>query len=158
MSTDGTWCQVRKFVGSQLWSTTYRIKKAECYEVPMDASPSLSNHTRSARFDSNDKDDTSATGLTTIDTHSSSHTHTSTVPDHRRCLTSAHPTTSARCCLFSSFSFQYRYQPYILTISMQPARPGRRAQMTHRHTLHSAIPRGLCIVLVYPSRPCHYKR
>ena len=55
-SSDGTWCQVRKFVGSQLWSTTYRIKKAECYEVPMDASPSLSNHTPSARFDSNDKD------------------------------------------------------------------------------------------------------
>lgn len=27
-STDGTWCQVREFVGSQLWSTTYRIKKA----------------------------------------------------------------------------------------------------------------------------------
>ena len=41
MSTDGTWCQVRKFVGSQLWSTTYHIKKAECCEVPMDASPSL---------------------------------------------------------------------------------------------------------------------
>ena len=99
-----------------------------------------------------------ATGLTTIDTYSSSHTHTSTVPDHRRCLTSAHPTTSAHCCLYSSFSFQYRYQPYILTISMQPARPGRRAQMTHRHSLHSAIPRGLCIVLVYPSRPCHYER
>jgi len=57
-STDGTWCQVRKFVGSQLWSTTYRIKKAECYKVPMDASP-LSNHTRSARFDNNDEDDTS---------------------------------------------------------------------------------------------------
>ena len=57
-STDGTWCQVRKFVGSLLWSTTYRIKKAERYEVPMDASPSLSNRTRSARFDSNDEDDT----------------------------------------------------------------------------------------------------
>ena len=59
MSTDGTWCQVRKFIGSKLWSTTYRIKKVECYEVPMDGSPSLSNHMCSARFDSNDENDTS---------------------------------------------------------------------------------------------------
>ena len=36
MSMDGAWCQYRKFVGSQLRSTTYGIKKAECYKVPMD--------------------------------------------------------------------------------------------------------------------------
>ena len=30
--------------------------------------------------------------------------------------------------------------------------------MTHTHSPHSTIPRGLCIVLVYPSRPFHYKR
>ena len=37
---DGAWCQVTKFVGSQLRGTTYRFKKGECYKVPMDASPS----------------------------------------------------------------------------------------------------------------------
>ena len=30
--------------------------------------------------------------------------------------------------------------------------------MTHTQLPHSAIPRGFCIVLVYPSRPCHYDR
>lgn len=30
-STDGAWCQVRKFVGSQLRSTSFRIRKAEFY-------------------------------------------------------------------------------------------------------------------------------
>ena len=30
--------------------------------------------------------------------------------------------------------------------------------MTHTQLPHSAIPRGFCIVLVYPSRPCHYER
>ena len=59
MSIDGAWCQYRKFVGSQLRSTTYRIKKAECYKVPMDASPSLPHHMSSARFNTDDEDDTS---------------------------------------------------------------------------------------------------
>ena len=43
---DGAWCQVRKFVGSQLRSTTYRFKKAECYKVRMDPSPSPCHITR----------------------------------------------------------------------------------------------------------------
>ena len=30
--------------------------------------------------------------------------------------------------------------------------------MTHTQLPHSAIPRGFCIGLVYPSRPCHYDR
>ena len=99
-----------------------------------------------------------ASNLTTTDTYSSSHTHISTVPDHRRCVTSIHPVTGACCSLYPSFSSRYRYQPYILTNSLQPARPGRRTQTTHTHSPHSTTPRALCIVLVYPSRPCHYKR
>ena len=80
------------------------------------------------------------------------------VPAHRRCVKATHPATGACPFLYSSFSSRYRYQPYILTPSLQPARPGRRTQTTHTHSPHSTIPRGLCIVLVYPSRPFHYKR
>ena len=57
-STDGAWCQVTKFVGSQLRSTTFRIRKAEFYKVPMKASPSLPHHISSAPFDTDDDDDT----------------------------------------------------------------------------------------------------
>ena len=58
-SIDGAWCYVRKFVGSQLRSTTYRIKKAECYKVLMDASPSLPHHMSLARFDTDKEKDNS---------------------------------------------------------------------------------------------------
>lgn len=58
-STDSAWSQTRKFVGSQLRSTTYRIRKAEFYKVPMNASPSLPHHMSSAWFDIDDDDDTS---------------------------------------------------------------------------------------------------
>ena len=37
-SVDGAFCNVRKFIGSQLRSTSYRIKKSECYHVPGDLS------------------------------------------------------------------------------------------------------------------------
>ena len=80
------------------------------------------------------------------------------VPAHRRCVKTTHPATGACPFLYPSFSSRYRYQPYILTPSLQPARPGRRTQTTHTHSPHSTIPRGLCIVLVYPSRLFHYKR
>ena len=40
VSVDGLWCNVRKFVGSQLRSTSYRIKLSECYRVPVLADPS----------------------------------------------------------------------------------------------------------------------
>ena len=33
-STDGLWCSIRKFSGSQLRATSYRIKRSECYRVP----------------------------------------------------------------------------------------------------------------------------
>ena len=34
VSVDGLWCNVRKFTGSQLRSTSYRVKLSECYRVP----------------------------------------------------------------------------------------------------------------------------
>ena len=37
-NVEGTFCNVRKFVGYQLRSTSYRIKKSECYHVPGDLS------------------------------------------------------------------------------------------------------------------------
>lgn len=57
-STDDAWCQVTKLVRSQLRSTTFRIRKAEFYKVPMNASPSLPHHMSSAWFDTDDDDDT----------------------------------------------------------------------------------------------------
>ena len=34
VSVDGLWCNIRKFTGSQLRSTSYRVKLTECYRVP----------------------------------------------------------------------------------------------------------------------------
>lgn len=36
---DGSWCNVRKFAGTQLRSTSYRIKLSECYRVPDQMEP-----------------------------------------------------------------------------------------------------------------------
>lgn len=33
VSTEGDWCNIRKFVGSQLRRTSYRVKMSECYKV-----------------------------------------------------------------------------------------------------------------------------
>ena len=40
VSDDSLWCNVHKFVGSQLPSISYRIKLSECYRVPVLADPS----------------------------------------------------------------------------------------------------------------------
>ena len=37
-NVEGAFCNVRKFIGFQLHSTSYRIKKSECYNVPGDLS------------------------------------------------------------------------------------------------------------------------
>ena len=37
-NVEGAFCNVRKFIGCQLRSTSYRIKKSECYHVPGDLS------------------------------------------------------------------------------------------------------------------------
>lgn len=31
---DGNWCDIRKFVGSQLRSSSYKVKRSECFKVP----------------------------------------------------------------------------------------------------------------------------
>ena len=36
-TVDGNWCSVRKFAGSQLRSTSYRVKLSECYKVKCDS-------------------------------------------------------------------------------------------------------------------------
>ena len=50
---DGEWCYIKKFTGSQLRATTYRVKLSECYRVPFDVSPRLLNDTAN-----DDHDDT----------------------------------------------------------------------------------------------------
>ena len=42
ISIDGDWCNIRKFVGSQLRSNSYRVKKAECFKT---SSEILASHT-----------------------------------------------------------------------------------------------------------------
>ena len=43
VSVDGEWCFVKKFSGNQLRSSSYKVKREECYLVPNDFS-SLSHH------------------------------------------------------------------------------------------------------------------
>ena len=43
-NVEGSFCNVRKFIGSQLRSTSYRIKKSGCYHVPGDLSAIHSPH------------------------------------------------------------------------------------------------------------------
>ena len=57
VSIDGAWCHIRKFVGSQLRSTSYRVKKSECYKVPTDTYPPLPHDSSSARFDTDEDED-----------------------------------------------------------------------------------------------------
>ena len=57
VSIDGAWLHIRKFVGSQLRSTSYRVKKSECYKVPTDPYPPLPHDSSSARFDTDEDED-----------------------------------------------------------------------------------------------------
>ena len=42
-SIDGIWCYIKKFTGSQLHATSYKVKLSECHVIP---SPTpLTNHT-----------------------------------------------------------------------------------------------------------------
>lgn len=52
VSVDGLWCNVRKFTGSQLRSTSYRVKLSECYRVPdlTETTSNLSRHYSSASY------------------------------------------------------------------------------------------------------------
>ena len=37
ISTDKEWCDIKKFTGSQLRPTSYRVKQSECFKVPQDS-------------------------------------------------------------------------------------------------------------------------
>lgn len=60
-STETNWCNIQKFVGTQLRNCSYRVKKSECYEVPSELSNATAPNdpTRCDRFDS----DTAPTGI-----------------------------------------------------------------------------------------------
>ena len=51
VSIHGLWCNIRKFTGSQLCSTSYRVKLSECYRVP-DLAETTSNLSRRYSADS----------------------------------------------------------------------------------------------------------
>ena len=34
VSVENSWCNIRKFVGSQLRNTSYRVRQLDCYKVP----------------------------------------------------------------------------------------------------------------------------
>ena len=59
VSTDQDWCNIRKFAGSQLRSTSYRVKQSECFTVPSDISVSgpLSVHGDCHTSDHDNSDD-----------------------------------------------------------------------------------------------------
>ena len=48
-SIDGVWCNVHKFTGSQLRSSSYRVKLSECYHVP-DLTETTSNLSSNLSF------------------------------------------------------------------------------------------------------------
>ena len=53
---DGHWCSIRKFSGSQLRSTPYRVKLSECYKVPEYTSTTFMRSTPSPYTSSDDED------------------------------------------------------------------------------------------------------
>lgn len=60
-AVDGLWCNIRKFVGSQLRSTSYRVRRSECFKVPCNSDRDRgfpSNHPGLNDNDSADEADT----------------------------------------------------------------------------------------------------
>ncbi|KAK3090592.1 hypothetical protein FSP39_012951 [Pinctada imbricata] len=39
VNTNDDWCYIKKFIGNQLRSSSYKIKQSECYRVPCESSP-----------------------------------------------------------------------------------------------------------------------
>jgi len=56
VATDGEWCHVRKFTSNQLRSTTYKVRKSDCYCVPQDLPPRVPRVTKES--DSDEASDT----------------------------------------------------------------------------------------------------
>ena len=104
--TDGVWCQVRKFFDSHLRSTTFRIRKAEFYKLPMNASPSLPHHMSSARFDTDDDDDNLLPSASPPQIPTAPPTPTSQLTRPQMLYLQA----PRHCCsLYTSFSSRWRY-------------------------------------------------
>ncbi|KAK3715784.1 hypothetical protein QZH41_018836, partial [Actinostola sp. cb2023] len=61
-STEGIWCNIRKFTGSQLRKTSYRVKASECYKVPNHMSLNRSSY-RTPQHDSSDDESTTPGAL-----------------------------------------------------------------------------------------------
>ena len=56
---DGIWCNIRKFIGSQLRNTSYRVKTSECFKVPNHVNCELrSTHQNSPVSDDENEEDT----------------------------------------------------------------------------------------------------
>ena len=51
-AVEGDWCEVRKFIGSQLRTSAYRVKRSECFTVPNE----LVNLPSSVQFSDEDSD------------------------------------------------------------------------------------------------------
>ena len=56
VSTDGEWCHIRKFSGSQFRSLSYKVRKSDCYKVP-DAYAVASNKACAPREEDSDISD-----------------------------------------------------------------------------------------------------
>ena len=39
VNTNDDWCYIKKFIGNQLRSTSYKVKQSECYRVPCESVP-----------------------------------------------------------------------------------------------------------------------
>ncbi|MES9971553.1 MAG: hypothetical protein ABW092_16090, partial [Candidatus Thiodiazotropha sp.] len=57
VSVDGEWCHIKKFVGNQLRSTSYKAKVKECYKVPSDFTPATFHSYSSVDTPSDDEND-----------------------------------------------------------------------------------------------------
>ena len=55
VSIDGKWCFIKKFSGNQLRSSSYKVKREECYLVPNDYSSS-SHSQMKTDYSTDDKD------------------------------------------------------------------------------------------------------
>ena len=53
VSVDGNWCNIRKFVGSQLRRTSYRVRLSECFQVESSVQHELPKHYSQINEDTN---------------------------------------------------------------------------------------------------------
>ena len=56
VSIDGEWCFIKKFSGNPLRSSSYKVKREECYLVPNDYFPSPHPHIKTDSTDDEDDD------------------------------------------------------------------------------------------------------